>query len=70
MECLALEIVGTLTLLKYSERLIFLRKLLILYSSFAKTKTAASSENSGQKSTENDPLEVLYKHTICKGVSQ
>jgi len=29
MECLAIEIVGTLTVLKYIERLFFLRKLLI-----------------------------------------
>ena len=29
----------------------------------AKTETAASSENSGRKSTENEQLEVLYKHT-------
>ena len=36
----------------------------------AKTETAASSENSGRKSTENEQLEVLYKHTICIGVSQ
>ena len=36
----------------------------------AKTETAASSENSGRKSTENEQLEVLYKHTICTGVSQ
>ena len=35
----------------------------------AKTKTAASSENNGRKSTENEQLEVLYKHTICNGVS-
>ena len=35
-----------------------------------KTETAASSENSGRKSTENEQLEVLYKHTICTGVSQ
>ena len=35
----------------------------------AKTETAASSENSGRKSTENEQLEVLYyyKHTICSG---
>ena len=32
-----------------------------------KTETAASSKNSGRKSTEN---EVFYKHTICTGVSQ
>ena len=36
----------------------------------AKTETAASSENSGRKSTENEQLEVLYEHTICAGVSQ
>ena len=36
----------------------------------AKAETAASSENSGRKSTENEQLEVLYKHTICTGVSQ
>ena len=38
----------------------------------AKTETAASSENRGRKSTENERLEVLYKHTICTstGVSQ
>ena len=36
----------------------------------AKTETAASSENSGRKSTGNEQLEVLYKHTICTGVSQ
>ena len=36
----------------------------------AKTETAASSESSGRKSTENEQLEVLYKHTICTGVSQ
>ena len=36
----------------------------------AKSETAASSENSGRKSTENEQLEVLYKHTICTGVSQ
>ena len=36
----------------------------------AKTETAASSENSGRKSTENEQLEVLYNHTICTGVSQ
>ena len=36
----------------------------------AKTETAASSENSGRKSTENEQLEVLYKHTICTGDSQ
>lgn len=36
----------------------------------SKTETAASSENSGRKSTENEQLEVLYKHTICTGVSQ
>ena len=36
----------------------------------AKTQTAASSENSGRKSTENEQLEVLYKDTICTGVSQ
>ena len=35
-----------------------------------KTETAASGENSGRKSTENEQLEVLYKHTICTGVSQ
>ena len=35
----------------------------------AKTETA-SSENSGRKSTENEQLKVLYKHTICTGVSQ
>ena len=36
----------------------------------ANTETAASSENSGRKSTEYEQLEVLYKHTICTGVSQ
>ena len=36
----------------------------------AKTETAASSESSGRRSTENEQLEVLYKHTICTGVSQ
>ena len=36
----------------------------------AKTETAASSENSGRKSTENEQLEVLYEHTICTGFSQ
>ena len=36
----------------------------------AKTETAASSKNSEWKSTENEQLEVLYKHTICTGVSQ
>ena len=36
----------------------------------AETETAASSENSGRKSTENEQLEVLYKHTIRTGVSQ
>ena len=36
----------------------------------AKTETEASSENSGRKSTENEQLEVFYKHTICTGVSQ
>ena len=36
----------------------------------SQTETAASSENSGPKSTENEQLEVLYKHTICTGVSQ
>ena len=36
----------------------------------AKTETAASSKNSGRKSTENEQLQVLYKHTICTGVSQ
>ena len=36
----------------------------------AKTETAASSENNGRKSTENQQLEVLYKHSICTGVSQ
>ena len=37
----------------------------------AKTETAASSENSGRKSTENEQLEVLYNHTIHHtGVSQ
>ena len=36
----------------------------------AKTETAASSGNSGRKSTENEQLEVLHKHTICTGVSQ
>ena len=36
----------------------------------AKTETAASSENSGWKSSQNEQLEVLYKHTICIGVSQ
>ena len=35
----------------------------------AKTETAASSKNSGRKSTENEQLEVLFKHTICTGVS-
>ena len=35
----------------------------------AKTETPASSENSGRKSTENEQLEVLYKHAICNGVS-
>ena len=30
----------------------------------AKTQTAASSENSERKSTGNEQLEVLYKHTI------
>ena len=35
-----------------------------------KTETAASSENSGRKSTENEQLELLYKQTICTGVSQ
>ena len=35
----------------------------------AKTETAASSENGGQKSAENEQLEVLYKHTICTGIS-
>ena len=36
----------------------------------AKPKTVASSQNSGRKSTENEQLKVLYKHTICTGVSQ
>jgi len=36
----------------------------------AKTKTAASGKNGGRKSTEIEQLEVLYKHTICNGVSQ
>ena len=36
----------------------------------SKTETAVSSENSGRKSTENEQLEVLYKHTICTGISQ
>jgi len=36
----------------------------------AKTETAASSKNSGRKSTENEQLEVLYKRTICTGVFQ
>ena len=36
----------------------------------AKTETAASSETSGRKSTENEQLEALFKHTICTGVSQ
>ena len=36
----------------------------------ANTETAASSENSGQKSKENEQLEVLYKHAICTGVSR
>ena len=36
----------------------------------SKTETAASNENSGRKSTENEQLEVLYKHIICTGVSQ
>ena len=36
----------------------------------AKTETAASSENRGRRSTENEQLEVLYKHTISTGVSQ
>ena len=36
----------------------------------AKTETVASSENSGRKSTENEQLELLYKHTICTDVSQ
>ena len=36
----------------------------------SQTETAASSENSGPKSTENEQLEVLYKHTICTGDSQ
>ena len=36
----------------------------------AKTETAASSKNSEWKCTENEQLEVLYKHTICTGVSQ
>ena len=36
----------------------------------AKTETASSSENRGRKSTENEQLEVLYKYTICTGVSQ
>ena len=36
----------------------------------AKTETAASSEISGRKSTEDEQLEVLYKHSICTGVSQ
>ena len=36
----------------------------------SKTETAASSENIGRKRTENEQLEVLYKHTICTGVSQ
>ena len=36
----------------------------------AKTETAASSENCGRKRTENEQLEVLYKHSICTGVSQ
>ena len=35
----------------------------------AKTETAASSKNSGRKSTENEQLEILFKHTICTGVS-
>ena len=35
----------------------------------AKTETAASSKNNGRKSTENEQLEVLFKHTICTGVS-
>ena len=35
----------------------------------AKIKTATSSENSVGKSTQNEQLEVLYKHTICTGVS-
>ena len=33
----------------------------------AKTKTAASTENSVRKSTENEQLKVLYKRTICNG---
>ena len=36
----------------------------------SKTETAVSSENSGRKSTENEQLEVLYKHNICTGISQ
>ena len=36
----------------------------------AKTETAATSENSGRKSTENERLEVLYKHTISTCVSK
>ena len=35
-----------------------------------KTETAASSGNSGRKSTENEQLEVLYEHIICTDVSQ
>ena len=35
-----------------------------------KTETAASGENSGRKRTENEQLQVLYKHAICTGVSQ
>ena len=36
----------------------------------AKTETAASNENRGRKSTENEQLKILYKHSICTGVSQ
>ena len=36
----------------------------------AKTETPALSENSGRKSTLNEQLKVLYKDTICTGVSQ
>ena len=41
----------------------------VFKDTYAKTDTADSSENSWRKSTENEQLEVLHKHSICTGVS-
>ena len=41
----------------------------VFKDTYAKTETADSSENSWRKSTENEQLEILHKHSICTGVS-